>query len=121
MRVDGDSIHQHRQRRAIRMADDLLVVMDSLSVLDDAQGCQLLRGEYTPIHAENTDTVLFEKIGHRLPMWPVCSPDGCSCTVREDQACIIAAYKIDAAGQFIEDHLQQCPPGLCLGMDPAFK
>jgi hypothetical protein len=104
--IECDGIDQDRHSRAIRMADDLLVLIHHLTVPYCSQRRKLLGDKREPIHAENTDTMLPQELIHRLAGRPGCSPDGSASAIGEDQPCVTPTDEVNAAGQLIQDHLQ---------------
>src|SRR5579859_3758755 len=103
------------------MTDDLLVLAHCFAMLNSPQGRILLGSKHAPIDAEDTYTVLAEKFAHRLVVKPGCAPYSCGGAIGQHQPRIASAHQVDTDGQFVKDHLQQCPARLRLGMDAALE
>ena len=89
------------------MPDDLLVLIDGLVVLDCPHRCQLLKGERTPIYAEDAYLVILQKFAHGLSSKPHRSPYRRSGTISQHEAGLVSLHDIDAGGQFIQNQLQE--------------
>src|SRR5437868_10818448 len=102
------------------MANDLLVLVHRLAMLDGPYRCQLLGGKRSSIHGEEVDVVLLQKLVHRLPSMPHGAPHRRSSSIGQDQPRVRPTDQVDTAGQLIEDRLEQSPPGLGLSMHTSF-
>src|SRR5258707_10097267 len=119
--IECDGIDQDRHSRAIRKANDLLVLIHHLTVPYCSQRRKLLESKRVSIHAENMDTMLLQELTHRLAGLPGCSPAGCGSAIGEDQPCVTPMDEVNAAGQRIQDHLQQCSPCFRFSMNSSFN
>src|SRR6266496_2890407 len=106
-RVECDGIDQHSQARPIGTTDDLLVVQDRLALLHRTQRGKIREGQWTPLRIEDPDPMSGKKLLHRLIDMPRCSPRTDSGTVGQQQARICAKHEIDAAGERIQDLLEE--------------
>src|SRR6266481_5174824 len=106
MEIECDGIDQDMHRRAIRKADDLLVLIHHLTIPYCSQRRKLLGRKRVSIRAENADIMLLQELTHRLARLPGCSPAGCGSAIGEDQPCVTPMDEVNAAGQLIQDHLQ---------------
>ena len=109
VRVEGDGIDQHRERRPVGMVDGHLVLTNRLTILDGPQCRKLLKRERVSIHAQHADAVLLKKFAHGLSRQPGRSQYRCRSTIGEYQSCISPTDQVDTAGQFVQNQLQQGP------------
>src|SRR5436305_1636453 len=102
------------------MVDGHLLLTNRLTVLHRSQGRKLLKWEQVSIRAQDTDAVLLKKFAHGLSRQPGGSKYSSGGTIGEHQPCIAPTDQVDAAGQLVQDALQQGPPGFRLDMHPLF-